>query len=148
VLFRSGGGPFLDVITQHETAHQWFYSLVGNDQAHDPWLDEALATWSQLQVDGGVANAIQTTPFERPADVGRPVNFFASAPQRYFTEVYGGGVRALASLGSARRVDCALKLYVARNAFRIAQPRDLLDALDRIIPGAERRLRRFGIRRQ
>ncbi|MGG7379094.1 M1 family aminopeptidase, partial [Escherichia coli] len=47
-----GRGPFLDVITQHETAHQWFYSLVGNDQAHDPWLDEALATWSQLQIDG------------------------------------------------------------------------------------------------
>jgi hypothetical protein len=142
-----GRGPFLRVITQHETAHQWFYSLVGNDQARDPWLDEALATWSQLQVDGGVRRALERAPFQEPDDVGRPVNFFAIAPQRYFTDIYGGGVRALASLGPPRRVDCALRLYAARNAFRIAHPGDLLDALNRIIPGAERRLRRFGIHR-
>jgi hypothetical protein len=61
--------------------------------------------------------------------------------------VYGGGVRALASLGPPRRVDCALRLYVARNAYRIAQPGDLLDALDRVFQGAEHRLRRFGISR-
>jgi hypothetical protein len=75
------------------------------------------------------------------------VNFFALAPRRYFTEVYGGGVRALASLGPPSRVDCALKIYVAENAFRIAKPGDLLDVLNRILPRAERRLRRFGIRR-
>jgi hypothetical protein len=33
----------------HEVAHQWFYNVVGNDQIHEPWLDEAVvqyATWS------------------------------------------------------------------------------------------------------
>lgn len=30
----------------HETAHQWFYGLVGNDQVKYPWLDEALAEYS------------------------------------------------------------------------------------------------------
>ena len=25
--------------TTHEVAHQWFYSLVGNDQGRDPVLD-------------------------------------------------------------------------------------------------------------
>src|SRR5207247_1401289 len=25
----------------HEASHQWFYSLVGNDQLNAPWLDEA-----------------------------------------------------------------------------------------------------------
>ena len=38
-------------VVHHETAHQWFYSLVGNDQALDPWLDEALATWAQAVFD-------------------------------------------------------------------------------------------------
>ena len=33
----------------HETAHQWFYSLVGNDQARDPWIDEGLATWAEAR---------------------------------------------------------------------------------------------------
>lgn len=31
----------------HETAHQWWFSLVGNDQALEPWLDEAMATYSE-----------------------------------------------------------------------------------------------------
>lgn len=31
----------------HETAHQWWFGQVGNDQAMEPWLDEALATYSE-----------------------------------------------------------------------------------------------------
>ncbi|NPV86347.1 MAG: hypothetical protein HPY45_10115 [Anaerolineae bacterium] len=31
----------------HETAHQWWYALVGNDPAVEPWLDEALCTYSE-----------------------------------------------------------------------------------------------------
>ena len=30
----------------HETAHQWWYGIVGNDQVADAWLDEALAEYS------------------------------------------------------------------------------------------------------
>jgi aminopeptidase N len=43
------GSPqnYLTVIAAHETAHQWWYSLVGNDPAGEPWLDEALATYSE-----------------------------------------------------------------------------------------------------
>jgi hypothetical protein len=37
----------LTMITPHEVSHQWFYSLVGNNQAMQPWLDEALATYSE-----------------------------------------------------------------------------------------------------
>jgi hypothetical protein len=31
----------------HEVAHQWWFGLVGSDQALEPWLDEALATYSE-----------------------------------------------------------------------------------------------------
>jgi hypothetical protein len=31
----------------HEIAHEWWFGLVGNDQATEPWLDEALATYSE-----------------------------------------------------------------------------------------------------
>jgi len=34
------------IVTTHEVAHQWWYSLVGNDVIDEPWLDEALATYS------------------------------------------------------------------------------------------------------
>lgn len=38
---------FLTLITIHEIAHQWWYDRVGNDPAMTPWLDEALATYSE-----------------------------------------------------------------------------------------------------
>ncbi len=39
---------YLTAIAVHETAHMWFYGLVANDQAMEPWLDEALCTYSEL----------------------------------------------------------------------------------------------------
>jgi Peptidase family M1 domain len=37
----------LTVIGVHEIAHQWWYGLVGNDQTLEPWLDEAMAVYSE-----------------------------------------------------------------------------------------------------
>ncbi len=31
----------------HEISHQWFFGLVGSDQALEPWLDESLALYSE-----------------------------------------------------------------------------------------------------
>ena len=44
-----GGGARnnLTTIGVHEIAHQWWFGLVGNDQALEPWLDEAMATYSE-----------------------------------------------------------------------------------------------------
>jgi len=38
---------YLTFIAAHETAHQWWYGLVGNDQALEPWLDESLCTYME-----------------------------------------------------------------------------------------------------
>jgi hypothetical protein len=38
---------YLAIIAVHETAHQWWYEAVGNDQALEPWLDEALCTYTE-----------------------------------------------------------------------------------------------------
>src|SRR4051794_7219434 len=139
-----GGSDFITTIVQHETAHQWFYSLVGNDQERDPWLDEALATWAQVHLRSGFPGAPVTGA--RPRHVGSPMSFFAGRQSDYFREVYGGGLQALTSLRAPRRVDCALRRYAAREAYAIAQPSNLLDELDRVLPGASSRLRRYGIR--
>jgi hypothetical protein len=39
---------YLVAIAAHETAHHWWFGLVGNDQAMEPWLDEALCTYTEL----------------------------------------------------------------------------------------------------
>lgn len=37
----------LVAIGVHEIAHQWWFGLVGSDQAMDPWLDEAMSVYSE-----------------------------------------------------------------------------------------------------
>ncbi|MBN2083697.1 MAG: hypothetical protein JW748_00635 [Anaerolineales bacterium] len=46
--YTGNGADYLTAITAHETAHQWWYGRVGNDQAIDPWLDESFAVYSEL----------------------------------------------------------------------------------------------------
>jgi hypothetical protein len=46
-LYTGTPGEYLISIASHETAHQWWYGMLGNDQALEPWLDEALCTYSE-----------------------------------------------------------------------------------------------------
>jgi hypothetical protein len=39
---------YFELLIVHETAHQWFYGYIHNDPASEPWLDEALATYSEI----------------------------------------------------------------------------------------------------
>ena len=39
---------YLTTLTAHEVAHNWWFGSVGNDQAREPWLDEALAMYSEF----------------------------------------------------------------------------------------------------
>jgi hypothetical protein len=34
-------------VAAHETCHQWWFGRVGNDQAQEPWLDEALSMYCE-----------------------------------------------------------------------------------------------------
>lgn len=47
-LYDGGQDEWLETVTVHEVAHQWWYGLIGNDQVHDSWLDEALAEYSTI----------------------------------------------------------------------------------------------------
>jgi hypothetical protein len=42
-----GDGDF-EVANVHEVGHQWFYSLIGDDQLREPWLDEAAASYTEV----------------------------------------------------------------------------------------------------
>jgi hypothetical protein len=47
-LYDGTPANYLVALTAHEVSHEWWYSMVGNDQALEPWLDESLATYSEL----------------------------------------------------------------------------------------------------
>ncbi|MDQ4025449.1 MAG: hypothetical protein M3217_08165 [Actinomycetota bacterium] len=133
--------------TTHEVAHSWFYALVGNNQARDPWLDEGVTSWAQGRSDGTMA-------FFRDYEVegaargrlGAPMRYWDAHEDGYYGGVYVQGVQALDALGDPRLVDCALKRYVAENAYDVATTDDLVDALEPDFPRAARVLRRFGAR--
>lgn len=40
--------PYGIVVVAHETAHQWWYGVVGNDEVEHPWMDESLTEYSTL----------------------------------------------------------------------------------------------------
>jgi aminopeptidase N len=130
--------------TPHEVGHQWFYGLVGDDQGRDPWLDEGLATWAEARFRG---NLDQFRAVDIPPDAagrtGAPMTYWEGRSS-YYRGVYVQGAQALAALGPPDLVDCALRLYVARNAYRVARPSDLLDSLRAVFPDAAGVLARYG----
>jgi Peptidase family M1 domain len=116
------------LVTVHEVAHQWFYGMVGNSQARDPWLDEAFASWAQAEVDGTANDAA----LRLPGRVGAPAADFRGNEGGYFTTVYAKGAAALTAARTAAgpaRFDAAVRCYVNANAWRIARPADLARAL-------------------
>jgi hypothetical protein len=128
----------------HETAHQWFYALIGNDQARDPWLDEGLATWGESHISAPPFVNV-TIPSEVANRLGEPMTFWDKFDDgRYFAGVYLQSYRALLELGARHRVDCALRRYVHDNAYGVARPIDLLNALETEFPAAQQELEAHG----
>lgn len=48
-LAKNSNRQFLPAynVVAHELAHQWWYSIVGNNQVKEPWLDEGLTSFSE-----------------------------------------------------------------------------------------------------
>ncbi len=132
--------------TSHEVAHQWFYALVGNNQGRDPWLDEGLATWAEARFEGSLDGMRATAmPPGAAGRLGEPMTYWADRPSSYYRGVYVQGAQALAALGSPDLVDCALRVYAAAFAHRIATPADLMAALRASFPDAAAVMARYGV---
>ena len=48
-MITPGEGRELEYLIAHETAHQWWYALVGSDGWDQPWQDEALCEFGVLE---------------------------------------------------------------------------------------------------
>ena len=132
--------------TSHELGHQWFYGLVGDDQGRDPWLDEGLASFAEGQAEDTFAQRRATAiPADGRGHMTSPMSYWDMHQATYYRGVYVQGALALAALGPLDRVDCALRIYVARNAYRIARPADLAAAATEVFADAREKLAPYGV---
>jgi hypothetical protein len=127
-------------VVRHETAHQWWYALVGNDQLRSPWLDEAFAEWSARW--GGasycsgkyVTSSIYTFP-------NRDLSVDATSCGSYFQTIYRKGSAVLQGIryrmGSTYFIR-ALKAIVAEHRFGIVTTKDVVETFLRYTPSSQR----------
>ena len=134
----------LELIIAHETAHQWFYGLVGSDGVNQPWQDEALCEYALLrytEINYG-QEAFRNLRYYR-ADApmmeripggltpATPIDYFTSLTD-YKTIVYGRGASLLLALDMfvPGGMDAFLKSYAAEYAFSIAGRKDFETSLN------------------
>jgi aminopeptidase N len=146
--YYEAGGEFLEFLTAHEVAHQWWYSVVGNDQVNVPWLDESLTNYSIVyyyEHTYGPARAdlaLQTFVLSRyesyraaarDAPVYQPVGAFS--PDAYGPIVYGKGAMFFAAIREQVGDEMflqALRAYLDDQRYRVATPEDLLRVMETV----------------
>jgi hypothetical protein len=141
-----GQQNFFEFATAHETAHQWFYSVVGNDQVNHPWQDEALVQYATLvyfedQYGKATAQQIEQDFFQRQYEEGKLKygNLPAGLPVMAYDEnaygefVYGKGplfFQAVRDRIGDRAFFQALQNYYQQFQYALAQPQDLVNAFN------------------
>ncbi|HSD84837.1 MAG TPA: M1 family aminopeptidase [Anaerolineae bacterium] len=133
---------FYEGATAHETAHQWWYSLVGNDQIDEPWLDEALTEFTTAlyyREQGGSAalrsyviqdlqqryDRVKGTPDDKRADL--PVDAYSE--RQYGAIVYGKAAlffNAIYKEVGDEKFDQLLQEYYTTYRYGVAYPQDFL----------------------
>lgn len=131
--WRGDPNDWLTIITAHEVAHQWWYARVGNDQAHYPYLDEALAMYCELLFFERYYPELldwwwefRVMKYEPTGYVDTPIYEFYSA-RGYIDAVYLRGAQMMHGLRTdlgAERFFAWLRTYVGYMAGEIAAPAD------------------------
>jgi aminopeptidase N len=126
---------YLESTVAHEVGHQWFYSLVGDDQLDDPWLDESLTQFITLQYYTDLYGAEGENGFRSSLEdrwarvenakipIGLPVAGYNGA--EYGAIVYGRGPLFFVSLRQemgTNTFDAFLKEYTETFSWDIATP--------------------------
>lgn len=134
----------LEVTVAHETAHQWWYAMVGSDSYNQAWQDESLCEYALMDYIGQVygASVRENAAFERietamritiPRGVtpGSPIDYFQDLTE-YSQVVYRRGAAlwmALENLMGKDALDAALQHYQETFRFGIASREELTQLL-------------------
>ena len=124
------GRANLRYLVAHETAHQWFYGLVGNDQARQPFADEALADFVARDVTG-------TRRASRCSTRRLDLSIYKYSAACYYEVIYiqGGNLlnEARRRMGSSL-FWATLRSYAQAQRYKISTTPTLLQTLDAATP--------------
>ncbi len=137
------GGQDLEFLVVHETAHQWWYGVVGSDSVAQPWQDEALCEYSLLPYvetyyGPEARKDTQFTRFETAMRVTVPKGVTPASPLSYFSDmseyglvVYRRGAALFCALDTALegKLDDFLNAYYDRERFQLATRKDFSSLL-------------------
>ncbi len=122
----------------HEIAHQWFYSIVGNDENKEAWLDESLANYMTGLCMNRFRPKEESDLFweiirqQNDASGNEKINMPCDDMRVYLWTVYGRGTWMFKQLsdemGEQQLLSCLSK-YCNKMAYKNASGRDLLQAL-------------------
>ncbi len=115
----------LPYLVHHETAHQWFYGLVGNDQQAEPFADEAASELLARTVLG----LMRGSRCDR-APLDRGITRYSRAC--YYEVVYIQGGNVLDDVREAIGTEAfwaAMHDYLEANRYGLAGTRQLLETL-------------------
>jgi hypothetical protein len=116
----------LPYLIAHETGHQWFYGIVGNDQANEPFADEAMT-------DFIARYALGLRRASRCSTARLDLSIYRYSSACYYEVIYiqGGNLvdDTRKAMGSTA-FWAGIRDYLAANRFRIANEKGLLDTLD------------------
>lgn len=134
----------ISYLVHHETAHQWFYGIVGADQAYEPFTDEAAA-------DFLARYTLQAKRASRCSTARLDLSIYRYSAGCYYETIYIQGGNFLDDLRTRMGSTAfwkGMRAWVTANRFRIATTRSLLDTLDAhtpldLVPRYERRFPRL-----
>lgn len=121
---RSRPAADLPYLVSHETAHQWWYSSVGNDQSTDAFADEALADYFARKAHLSIRRS--RCKMDR---LDREIRAYST--NCYFEVIYVQGARFLDNLAKdygGGKFKAAIKAYTRENRDDIANNTRLLEA--------------------
>jgi hypothetical protein len=120
------GSANLSYLVHHETGHQWFYGIVGNDQANEPFTDEAITDFLARHVLG-------QRRASRCSTARLDLSIYKYSSACYYEIIYIQGGNFLDDLRK-RMGNTAfwsgVRDYLAENRFKLAPTKTLLDTLD------------------
>lgn len=122
----------------HEVAHEWFYGLVGNDQFHDPWLDESFATYHEVYFTHDYDCDPNDPIGDATHGLAVGMDYWSTHDDEYDDVIYGGGACALERLRrdiGTNAFRAVLRREVTDFRGRVARTSDFLDEVRKVAPG-------------